>query len=171
MVTEDVLDPHRLARALVELADASLIEVQFDTRTRYHYLDLVHRRAEQLLDDAHEHDRCNEAMVRWAVAETDGITYESLARLLAELPNLVAAAEHACARWTWAAALRITGASFVLLTAERGTARQQAHRRPSPSSPAPTSTSASSGAAASSCSASSSFGATCTSRANSPSSC
>ena len=73
--------------AFAEIAEASLIDVRFDAGTRYHYLDLVRRRADQLLDEAGERPLCEERMVRWAVAETDGITYLDLDRLLAELPE------------------------------------------------------------------------------------
>ena len=58
-------------------------------------------------------------MVGWAVTETDGITFEDLPRLLAEVPNLAAAAQYTCSRGDVDAVLRITGATFVLVTAQR----------------------------------------------------
>jgi predicted ATPase/DNA-binding SARP family transcriptional activator len=119
-LTRDVFGAGELTDAFAELAEASLIEVRFTAGTRYHYLDLVRQRADQLLDDADERQRCQAAMVRWAVAETDNITYADLPRLLAEVPNLVAAAQFACGSADVDAALRITGASFVLIMAQRG---------------------------------------------------
>jgi predicted ATPase/DNA-binding SARP family transcriptional activator len=119
MTAGDVAGP-ALTDAFAELAEASLIEVRFDAGTRYHYLDLIRQRAAQLLDNAGERRLCHERMVQWAVTETDDITYQDLDRLLAEVPNLTAAAEHACSHGDADAALRITGASFVLLVAQRG---------------------------------------------------
>jgi DNA-binding SARP family transcriptional activator/predicted ATPase len=118
VVGGDLIGP-ALTDAFAEIAEASLIDVRFDAGTRYHYLDLVRQRADQLLDEAGERSLCEQRMVRWAVIETDGITYLDLDRLLAELPNLTAAAELACAQADVDAALRITGASFVVFLAQR----------------------------------------------------
>jgi len=118
-LTDGDLSGPGLVDAFAEIAEASLIEVRFDAGTRYRYLDLVRQRADQLLDEAGERKMSQERMVRWAVAETDNITYNDLDRLLAELPNLVAAAEHACSNADTDAALRITGATFVLVLAQR----------------------------------------------------
>ena len=118
MIGGDLTGP-ALTDAFAEIAEASLIDVRFDAGTRYHYLDLIRQRADQLLDEAGERPLCEQRLVRWAVTETDGITYGDLDRLLAELPNLAAAAELACTRADVDAALRITGASFVLFLAQR----------------------------------------------------
>ncbi len=113
------LDDQSLTQAFAELAEASLIDVRFETVTRYQYLDLVRQRADELLDQAGERRLASERMVRWAVAETDHLTYTDLPRLLAETTNLAAAARFACAQGDVDAALRITGATFALLSAER----------------------------------------------------
>ena len=118
MIGEDLTGP-AITDAFAEIAEASLIDVRFDAGTRYHYLDLVRQRADQLLDQAGERQLCEQRVVHWAVGETDGITYGDLDRLLAELPNLTAAAELACTQADVDAALRITGASFVLVLAQR----------------------------------------------------
>jgi hypothetical protein len=119
VMTDGDLTAATLTDAFAEVAEASLIDVRFDAGTRYRYLDLVRRRADQLLDEADERPLAQQRMMRWAVAETDAITYNDLDRLLAELPNLTAAAEHACAVADVDAALRITGATFVLILAQR----------------------------------------------------
>ena len=116
---EPELDRDRVEEAFAELAQASLIEVHFGAGTRYRYLELVRRRADELLDEAGERELAERRMTRWASAATGDVTYLDLPYLQVELPNLVAAADHACRLGDVDAALQITGASFVFVLAQR----------------------------------------------------
>ena len=91
------LDTARLVDAFSELARASLIEVGFGERARYRYLDLVRQGADRRIDDVDERELCRRRMIEWAVAATSALTYLDLPRVLEEVTNLTAAAEHACA--------------------------------------------------------------------------
>ena len=116
---EPELDRDRVEEAFAELAQASLIEVHFGAGTRYRYLELVRRRADELLDEAGERELAERRMTRWASAATGDVTYLDLPYLQVELPNLVVAADHACRLGDVDAALQITGASFVFVLAQR----------------------------------------------------
>ena len=118
-MTEADLDDAQLTMAFAELAEASLIQVRFGAGTRYHYLDLVRQRADDLLEQTGERELCETRMIRWAVDETNAVTNRDLGRLLADVTNLAAAAQHACRGADVEAALAITGATIVLMTAQR----------------------------------------------------
>jgi predicted ATPase/DNA-binding SARP family transcriptional activator len=119
-LTTGDLSADQLLEAFAELAEASLVQVTFQPATRYHYLDLVRRRAEADLAAADERLACECRVVRWAVAETASPAHDDLPRLLVELPNIVMAAGAACRLGDTDAALRITGASWRLIVAQRG---------------------------------------------------
>ena len=119
-VAGDDLSHERLLEAFAAMAEASLLHVQFDTATRYRYLELVRRRGEDLLEAAGERDLCERRLIAWAVAETAHLDHGDLPRLEVEVLNLSAAAREACRRGDTDGALRITGASWPLLIALRG---------------------------------------------------
>ena len=139
----------RITELFAELAEASMIEVHFEPGTRYRYLELVRQRAHQLLAEAGERELCQTHLVGWAVAETDDLTYQDLSRIIAEAPNLAAAAHYACGEGDVDAALRITGATFLLLDARNAASSLTARSRRS-NSPAPNCINAMPGAAPSS---------------------